>query len=200
MNRMAPQNPHSDSTEYKSLGLDVLLDLMREGRKFAILDLGEASGVNVNFWCQYPCRLYIEDFYRGYRESLAERPDDADGVVLPDPLPLDEGVVFDIILAWDLLNYLSLDEIDALVRRLLPNCRPGTFLFALISTQAHIPEEPNIFRIIDRERMAYEPRTQKTRPSPRYHPKDLTRLLAPFEISSSFLLRNGIQEHVFVYK
>ncbi len=176
------------------------MDLMRENRKFAILDLGQALDVNVNFWCQHPCRLYIEDFYRGYCESLAERPEGADDLVLPEPLPLDIGVRFDIILVWDLLNYLSLDEIEALIRRLLPNSRPGTFLFALISTQAQIPEEPNLFRIMDRERMIYEPRTQKVRPSPRYHPKDLARLLAPFEISSSFLLRNGIQEYVFVYK
>jgi hypothetical protein len=200
MTRMAPQNLHTESTEYKSLGLGALLDFMHEGGKYAILDLGQALGVNVDFWSRYPCRLFIEDFYRSYRAAQTVRAEGADTFVLPDPLPLGTDTVFDIILAWDLLNYLSLEEIDALIGRLRPHCRPGTFLFALISTQAEIPEEPNIFRIIDRERMVYEFRTQKTRSSPRYHPKDLTRLLAPFEVSRSFLLRNGIQEYVFVYK
>jgi hypothetical protein len=189
-----------ESMEYKSLGLSTLLDFMREGGKYAVLDLGQALGVNVDFWSRYPCRLYIEDFYRSYRDAQAARPESAETAVLPDPLPLSADTVFDIILAWDLLNYLSLEEIDALIGRLRPYCRPGTFLFALVSTQAEIPEEPNIFRIVDRERMVYGSRTQKTRSSPRYHPKDLARWLAPFEVASSFLLRNGIQEYVFVFK
>jgi hypothetical protein len=200
MTWMAPQNTLTESTEYKSLGLNALLDFVRESGKYAILDMGQALGVNVDFWSRYPCRLYIEDFYRSYREVQAARSEGANTVVLPDPLFLSAGTVFDFILAWDLLNYLSLEEIDALIGRLRPYCRPGTFLFTLVSTQAEIPAEPSIFRIIDRERMAYESRAHKTRPSPRYHPKDLARRLAPFEVSSSFLLRNGIQEYVFVYK
>ncbi len=197
---MAPQNPHPESIEYKSHGLNALLDFMRGTGTSSILDLGQASGLNVQFWSQYPCRLYVEDFYRCYRDAHAAQTECAETVILPDPLPLSADTIFDIILAWDLLNYLSPEEIDALIARLRPHCQPGTFLFALVSGQSEIPAEPNIFRIIDRERMVYEPRTKKTRPSPRYHPKDLARLLAPFEVSSSFLLRNGIQEYVFVFK
>lgn len=200
MTWMAPQNPNSESIEYKSLGLNTLLDVLREGGKYSILDLGQAIGVNVDFWSQFPCRIYIQDFYRGYRAAEPTNPECSRSAILSDLLAFSTRTSFDIILAWDLLNYLDLEDIDALIRHLSPHCRPGTFLFALISSHPEIPEEPNVYKIIDRERMTYETRTQKQRPSLRYNPKELARILSPFEVSSSFLLRNGIQEYVFVYR
>ncbi len=175
-------------------------NVLQEGGKYSILDLGQALGVNVDFWSQFPCRIYIEDFYRCYRAAAASSPEHSRAARLSELLTFSPGTSFDIILAWDLLNYLDLEDIDALIRHLSPGCRPGTFLFALISSHSEIPEEPNLFKIIDRERMIYQTRTHGLRPSPRYHPKELARILAPFEVSSSFLLRNGIQEYVFVYK
>lgn len=200
MTRIAPQNSYLESIEYKSLGFNTLLDFLRADGKHAILDLGQALGVNVDFWSRFPCRIYIEDFHRSYREAIQSAPEAARESLIADLLPIAAGTCFDIILAWDLLNYLNQEELNVLIRCLSRWCRPGTLLFALIAAHAQIPAEPSTFRILDRERMIYEMHTQKTRPSPGYHPKDLARLLMPFEISSSFLLRNGIQEYVFAYK
>jgi len=200
MTRIASQNFHLESIEYKSLGFNTLLDFLRMDGKHSILDLGQALGVNVDFWSQFPCRIYIEDFYRSYREAAGSSPVASKESLISALLPIGAGTSFDIILTWDLLNYLNQEELDVLIRCLTRWCRPGTLLFALISSHAQIPEEPNTFRILGRERMICETRTQRTRPSPRYHPKDLARLLTPFEVSSSFLLRNGIREYVFAYK
>ncbi len=197
---MATQDSRDESAEYKSLGLNTLLDVLVEGRKYAILDLGQATGVNVDFWSRFPCRIYIEDFYHNYHALSGEDPEHPRVARLPELLAYSPDTTFDVILAWDVLNYLELEDIDALIRHLRPRCQPGTFLFALISSQPEIPEEPNLFKIIDRDRMISQLRTSRSRPSPRYHPKDLARILAPFEVSSSFLLRNGIQEFVFVYR
>lgn len=197
---MATQNPHLESTEYKSLGLSAVLDVLRPGGMYFVLDLGQALGINVDFWSQFPCRIYIADFYRAYRAAAASSPEDSGAAVLSELLAFSAGAHFDIILAWDLLNYLGHDEIDALIRHLSSSSRPGTFLFALISSHMEIPEEPNLFKIIDRERISYEIRTPTPRPSPHYHSKELARMLAPFTVSSSYLMRNGIQEYVFVYR
>ena len=47
-----------------SLALKVLYDQLRLQRKYHILDLGPALGANVDFFAQFSCKVYIEDFYR----------------------------------------------------------------------------------------------------------------------------------------
>jgi len=76
-------------------------------------------------------------------------------------------------------------------------CKPGTLAFALVSSQSQIPAEPTLFRIIDSEQISYESRTAKMKSCPRHQPRDLSRLISGFDISHSFLLRNGIQEFLF---
>jgi hypothetical protein len=104
---------------------------------------------------------------------------------------------FDAVLAWDLLNYLERDEVAALARQLEHYCRPGALLFALISILKTIPDEPQRFRILDKETLAYESRSAAVRPCPRYAPAELNELLRGFQLDRSFLLRHGMQEYLF---
>ncbi len=187
---------------HKSLGLNALLGPVRSDRGYSILDLGPALEANVRFWSQLSCRLHIYDFYHSYREWKAavvpeERSEEAAFSAL---LPFSGETVFDIILAWDIFNYFDLRELKALVQRLSRWCRPGTRLFALISSLPNISVSPTIFRILSREQMTYEIPKQDTRPCPRHQPRDIARLMAGFTVSRSFLLHHGIQEYVFVFQ
>ena len=187
---------------YKSLGLKALLDQVRDDRSYSILDLGPALEANVRFWSQFSCRLHIHDFYRGYREwKAATVPEEAsEEAAFSALLPFSDETVFDIILAWDLFNYFDLRELEALVQRLSRWCRPGTRLFALISSLPTISASPMMFRILNREQMIYEIPSPDTRPCPRHQPRDIARLMAGFTVASSFLLRHGIREYVFAFK
>jgi hypothetical protein len=198
----APRETQVSSAVQKSLGLNALLDPVRDDRSYSILDLGPALEANVRFWSQFSCRLHIRDFYRSYQEWKAavvpeERSEEAAFSAL---LPFSDETVFDIILAWDLFNYLDLRELEALVQRLSRWCRPGTRLFALISSLPNISVSPTMFRILSREQMIYEIPTQDTRPCPRHQPRDITRLMARFTVSSAFLSHHGIREYVFAFK
>jgi len=175
---------------------------VRGDRSYSILDLGPALEANVRFWSQFSCRLHILDFYRGYREWKAavvpeERSREAAFSAL---LPFSDETAFDIILAWDIFNYFDLRELKTLVQRLSRWCRPGTRLFALISSLPNISVSPTIFRIQSREQMTYEIPNHEPRPCPRHQPRDMVRLMTGFEVSSSFLLHHGIQEYIFVFK
>ncbi len=187
---------------HKSLGLNALLGAVRGDRSYSVLDLGPALEANVRFWSQFSCRLHILDFYQSYREWKAavvteERSGEAAFSAL---FPFYDETAFDIILAWDIFNYFDLRELKALVQRLSRWCRPGTRLFALISSLPNISASPTIFRILNREQMTYEIPNQETRPCPRHQPRDMAKLMAGFAVSSSFLLHHGIQEYVFVFK
>ncbi len=187
---------------HKSLGFNVLLDMMRGDRTYSVLDLGPALKENVRFWSQFRCRLYLHDFYRSYRERKAGIVPVAESeeAVFSALLQFDEGTVFDIILAWDLFNYFGLRELEALVQRLGRWCRQGTRVFAMISSHPKIPASPTIFRILNREQISYEIPTRETRPNPRYQPRDIDKLMARFTVIKSFLLHNGIREYVFALK
>lgn len=198
----APRETQFSPTVRRSLGLSALLDPVRGDRTYSILDLGPALEENVRFWSQFSCRLLIQDFFRGYQEwtAAATPEENSKEAAFSALLTFADETVFDMILAWDLLNYFDLRELEALIGRLSRWCRPGTRLFALISSLPDIPASPTLFRILNREQMTHEIPTRAIRPGPRHPPRDILRLMARFNVAGSFLLHRGIQEYVFEFK
>jgi hypothetical protein len=186
---------------HRSLALTALFEEFRRGRKLQVLDLGPASGSNVEFLSQFGCKIYIEDLYAALSARGVGGPgetEEAGPQFFAEFLPASEPVSFDVVLAWDTFNYLTRKELGALMRHLAPFCHPGTVVFALISILKTIPAQPIRFRIVDEENLAYEVRTTSTRPAPRFVPAELNDLLRGFRVDRSFLLRHGIQEYLFV--
>lgn len=197
-----PRDKMVSSTVCKSLGLNALLDTVRDEQVYSILDLGTAVEENVRFWSQFSCKLYIQDFYRSYRNrtTAVVTEEESREAAFSDLLPFSDDTVFHIILAWDLFNYFELRELEVLVQRLSRWCRPGTKLFMLIADLPNIPVSPMVFRILNRKEMIHQVPDQGTRPCPRHQPRDIEKLMTRFNIFRSFLLRHGIQEYVFTFK
>ncbi len=198
-----PRETQVSPAVHKSLGLKALLEPVRGDRSYSVLDLGPPLEANVRFWSQFPCWLYVNDFYRSFREWKAApvpAKKESEEAAFSALLQFGDETVFDLILAWDLFNYFDLKELEALVRRLSRWCRRGTRFFALISSQPSIPLFPTVFRILNREQLSHEIPSPKTRPCPRHQPRDILRLMARFKVASSFLAPQGIQEYVFEFK
>jgi hypothetical protein len=197
------KNPTRAATQepliHKSLGLNALMQELQGRTAFAILDLGPARGVNIEFWSQFGSKIYVEDLFRSM-----PLPVNVDAEEEAGPSPFDTlfdygpDTRFDVVLAWDLFNYFEQTQLEALVQRLARVCHAGTYVFALISNLHDIPAQPTVFRIIDHERLHYESNSSGTRPCPRYQPRDIARLMSRFRVASSFLLRHGIQEYLFL--
>ncbi len=182
-----------------SLALNVLYDQLRHQRKYHILDLGPALGGNVDFFSQFSCKVYIEDFYRTLTSFDFFSPEDGFSyqAVFEYLLPYRKNTRFDIILTWDIFNYLERDEFQALIAHLSHFCHKGTLLFALISTSKLIPEKPTTFKILDQKRLIYETNSSVLRQCPTYQQTDLNELMPDFRVRNSFLLRNGFKEYLF---
>ena len=186
-------------TEFRSLALEVLCGDLREDRKYHILDLGEAQGPNIEFFSKYPCRIFVEDFYRCLN-SLAPRTEDDEPLsanVLSTLLSHDRDVQFDFILGWDLFDYFETDVIVELMKHLRGYCREGTLLFMLTSTLGEIPSEPAKFTIAGNNHLAYVPRSAETMRNPNYTPLAFEKMMKGFRLLHSFMLRNGMQEYIF---
>ncbi|HTQ81188.1 MAG TPA: methyltransferase domain-containing protein [Thermoanaerobaculia bacterium] len=185
---------------HRSLALAALLEEFKRGRKLQVLDLGPALGSNVEFLSQFGCKIYIEDLYAALvaRGGTGGDGEEAGPRFFAEFLPPDEAASFDVVIAWDVFNYLTRKELGHLMRHLTPFCHSGTVVFALISILKQIPAEPIRFRIVDEEHLAYEVRTAVQRPAPRFVPSEMLDLLRGFRVDRSFLLRHGIQEYLFV--
>lgn len=184
-----------ESLKHRSLALPQLLRGLHPEAHPSLLDLGMAVGPNLEFLSAYSCRVRIVDLYRSLLAEPAEsREPDAFPALLARLVPLEPEEHFDVILAWDLLNYLKADQTTALMNWLIPACTARTIVFALISTQRQIPNAPLRYRILDEQHMAWEGAAVATRPSPRFTQHQMRRMTPGFSVKSSYILRNGIQE------
>jgi hypothetical protein len=183
-----------------SPALNLLYRQLSADRKYHILDLGPACGVNVDFFSQFTCKIYIEDLHQTLTSFDFLSPEDGFSyeAVFEYLFPYWKNTRFDVIMSWDIFNYLEPDEFDHLVRHLIQFCQTGTLLFALISTLKHIPERPTTFRILDPRHLLYQTNSRVLRSCPRYQQTDLNRLMSHFRVRNSFLLRNGFKEYLFV--
>lgn len=174
--------PEATATEvHRSPGWKALLQALPADRKLDVLDLGTAVPENIAFLSGRRMRLEIEDLYSASPPSLAPG----------EPR-------FDAVLAWDLFDYLDRETAGKLAARLAADCRPGAWLFALVSYRQEVPSHPVRFKISDAETLAYTEIAPGMRPSPRWSARDLGRLLGGFRVHGTFLLRNGRQEFLFV--
>ncbi len=192
----------SSTPVVRSLALGVLAENLNGVRKSHVLDLGPASGANVEFFGQAPCRLFIEDFYATLTTLAsceADRNATFDDILSSMSARWGEAS-FDVILCWDLLDYLSAAEIEKLSATIAESCNPGALLYALVSDVKQISDSPMQFRIVGPDRMSYGRDTPTTRMSPRYSPGYLMKLMPTFALHRSYMLSNGRQEHVFRYQ
>ena len=196
----APQErtPASDA-QFSSLALGMLMEHVGGRRDCRVLDLGPGFGANVEFLSRFSSRLFIEDLYRTLT-SIGHPYTGADRVycplfqaLLPDP----GRTHIDLVLLWDLLDYLDRDDIRRLSAHIAALGRSGTLLYGLVSTRQKIPETPASYKIVDAGNIVCRPTSTGQRDGPRHSQVRLLELMRGFRVKRSFLLRNGMQEYLF---
>ncbi len=165
-------------------------------RKYEILDLGPASGNHVAFFSRFRCRFHIGSLEETLPEWL-QKDEEAPPPEPPRLLPLAEGVRLDLILCWELLNYLDEYGLARLADHLQSRTAPGAWLHAFVHTKATMPAAPGRFRLLAPDRMEWVRDDRETVPAPRYPRRTLERLMPGLTVRQSRLLRNGLQEYLF---
>jgi len=172
-----------------------------------VLDLGAARGENVEFFSGVGCTLEILDLY----PQLTERPDrlsrthesfaigELVGSILRQrPGQEAERQEFDLLLAWDLFDFLAPEQIRGLVEGLEPWIRSGSRLLSRVSYLGTVPSEPRQVRVLDSETLLVTTSTAGRRSSPRYTEPQLLKVMPGWEVDQCFLQRDGFREYLFV--
>jgi hypothetical protein len=112
------------------------------------------------------------------------------------PPPRDELV--DIVLCWDILNYLTRPSIRALMDGIARRCHAGSLVHALIVYSApRMSSRPGRYVPTDDGRVLNVSGSGSQIESPRYSPEDLSLAMPRFTVERAMLLRNGMQEFLF---
>jgi hypothetical protein len=103
---------------------------------------------------------------------------------------------FSLVLMWDVINYLSVDQAERLLQSVAELCLPSARLHAIVFATDTMAAVPNRYRIIDSARLAYEPATTELRGAPDLPPAAVQKLLQGFRVEHSFVLQHGVHEYV----
>lgn len=179
--------------------------MLADGR-WVIQDLGPAQAATVDFCNRFRCRMEIADLPMELA-ALNEETDPARLAALAEralPEPIQDQV--NVVLCWDLLNYLQRPALTAIMERVAARARPGCLVHALIVYSAtHMPVRPGRYYPwhdqtaesgLD-DQLVYVPVTSEQCEAPRYTPDDLAHCLRGFRVERAVLLNNGMQEFLF---
>ena len=170
-----------------------------------MLDFGAACGDNVDFFSGLNCQLEILDLY----PQLVERPDrlsrthEASAIQLliakildQRPGNINEPKAFNLLLTWDLFDFLSAEQVRGLVAGMEPYVSVGSRLMAQVSYLDTVPSSPRRTRIQDRNTLLVD-KTEGQRSSPRYTEPQLLKVMPGWEVEHCYLQRSGLREYLF---
>lgn len=179
------------------------VEAFEDDRRHVVLDLGRARAGTVDLFGRYRCRLDVVDLpsHLGAMPDLDDEDQGPQAVErwLDGLLPPTRGETVDLVLCWNLLNYLPAGVIEALGRRLAERASPHARLHALIEYQAtRMPAVPASFAPAGLELLADPAEGDPSAiPAPRYSPKELEKRLPGFSSEKTMLLGNGMQEYLY---
>lgn len=187
---------------FKAPGLELIAQQIAGSQRSDILDLGSPCRANVDYLSQFPCVLHIGDIAR----ALADEPDmsapeeerDVEGVI-ERLISYKDDIHFDAIFVWDLFDYLDVETVRAITRRVGHYCRTGTLLYLTTSNGDTIPDEPGRFTLVDEQHLRFERIGAGTRAGVKHSPRGLERIMPGFRLLHSFLLGHQMQDYLFIH-
>ncbi|HBH34953.1 MAG TPA: hypothetical protein DDW45_00630 [Gammaproteobacteria bacterium] len=189
---------HANRQLIKSPAFSSLWQVFSDEQKYRILDLGAASGANIAFFSALRCKLFVGDVtptILSYQKSLTD--DVPASLLLRDMLDLDDLSELDLIMCWDIINYLDTRLIEPFSAGLHQLMAKGGYLHAFIYTQKEMPAGPGTYQILDSSQMNVEYPAGSKIPGPGYALRELERRMPGFTIKQSRLLLSGMQEYIF---
>jgi SAM-dependent methyltransferase len=175
-------------------GLLPRLSEFQERRAEDALDLGAISGEKLRLLAPFARRVSFDNFPGCTADLLA-----ADDVPSADELctSLRLPGPFDLVFLWDFLDYIDRGSLRPFLQKIAEACRPGALVYFLVSQTRFVPATPSVLDVRPPDQLVFR-NEPWTRTSSRHPPQVVKEMMPRFEIRKLFLLKNGIQEHVFV--
>ncbi|MDZ7841737.1 MAG: hypothetical protein U5R46_13135 [Gammaproteobacteria bacterium] len=192
-----PQKISDYDEELTSGILPMICSMVHDEPGCNLVDLGTSTTDNCMLFSQAGARVFIDTSCKNLRSEVVLKSD-------LTPADIDEVLAYcpeaiDVLLFWNILDYLSLEAVDYLMHRISKVMRPGGLLYAMVSQQRYIPTYPAAINIVEENRLQfrYGPLDKE---GPHYAPKQLEQRMPGFRIDKLYLMQNGVQEHLFLFE
>jgi len=131
----------------RSSGLAELARLLQSEEPLCVLDIGSTSAANIRYLTERGHKIYSEDILEASTDPALAMRDEQGKTTLDHKRFIAENLVFnnaqfDIVLCWNLADYLDEDLVKPLVGRFWSMLRPGGMLLAFFHTQEAGPDAP----------------------------------------------------------
>jgi SAM-dependent methyltransferase len=131
----------------RSSGLGELSRLWDADSPMTVLDLGSTSPANIRFFTEGSHKIYSEDLLVASTEPHLVTKDEQGAVVLDSRRFLADNLVypaahFDVVLCWNLPDYLDESLVRPVMGRLWSVLKPGGMLLAFFHTKDAGPDSP----------------------------------------------------------
>ncbi|WP_105103051.1 hypothetical protein [Microbulbifer pacificus] len=180
--------------QHRSFGLAALTtEMVKSGDR--ILDLGPLSSGTTQAFLGLNCQCHIEDLVEYLAEN--QHADDPLAALEEHLIPKPASLKFDVILCWDLLNFLDLDVIQHLIHLLEPHLKQGTILHTMRYTGRNQPHKPRRFRLLDNFCFEYVDDPSYPEVASKGHSTvTLLKCMDRFSLFNSLMKREGMDQNV----
>jgi hypothetical protein len=187
----APEETVRASIERAAPGVAALFAGVREDGSHAVLDLGAAAETTLGLYSGFARRIRFADL-------LTDPPHGEAWAAELRALPRHPDQPYDLVLAWNLLDYLAPEERPPLVERLTQLTASGARLYVLVDASGEPNTHPLRFNLLGVDRVGQQVVGPPRPAQPQLLPAEVERLLAPFQVVHAFTLRLGLREYVAV--
>jgi len=201
------------AAESMSLALREIWPIMKSRPKVQVLDLGSPSQTRIDYYrTKLACQLHVSDLSHAVadlyqaalqRQSARRRRSRQAGPVGSDleaHLSFPAATRFDVIFAWDIVNYLNKAQLVELGDRLAHHSHGGTVLHLLLATSEQMPAAPAGVTITEHEYLRMAPGGGTRVPCPRHPPLTMQHAMKGFRVMHMYQLSNGFHEHIYDFE
>lgn len=192
--RAAMAQPAADRAAYPSQNLKRLVSLLASADRPQLLDIGRLSDRNIEWFINKGFRVFVDDQFR-----CLPPPAPVKGAKTPPPPPPalaplaypDER--FDVVVAWDLYDYLVPSQAQAFTADLRRILKPRGLLLAFFHFDRKAAARHIRYRVLQEDRLEYLP---VTAPQNRrvYENNEIQALFSEFDFVNSCFLANQVRE------
>ena len=145
--REASASAQSQKLTRRSSGLGELARTWASEDPLCILDLGATSANNIRFFTERGHRIYSEDLLSASTDPALVTKDEQGQPTLDSRKFLEENLVypaahFDVVLCWNMPDYLEESLVKPVVGRLWSVLKPGAMILAFFHTKDAGPDSP----------------------------------------------------------
>jgi SAM-dependent methyltransferase len=147
----------------RSSGLGELYRMWDVDTPLCVLDLGSTSPTNIRFFTERSHKIYSEDLLVASTDSNLVTKDEQGNLILDSRRFLADNLVypaaqFDIVLCWNLPDYLDESLVRPVMGRLWSVLKPGGMLLAFFHTKDAGPDSPCYrFHIVGKDTLEMQP-------------------------------------------